>query len=113
MGQKLAHRLMFELTRGPIGPRLFVLHSCDTRACVNPDHLHLGTAADNAREAGERQRMPRGSTHHNAILDEWIVGQIRQMRRDGWLWREIARNFKIRPGLALRVGLGRRWGWLS
>jgi hypothetical protein len=44
--------------------RIFVLHRCDTPACVNPDHLFLGTAKDNAldREAKGRGRWSRSAS---------------------------------------------------
>jgi len=51
-----AHRYSWELHYGPIPRGLRVLHGCDTPPCVRPDHLHLGTDADNTREKMERGR---------------------------------------------------------
>ena len=54
-----SHRYAFEVWRGPISDGLMVLHSCDNRACCNPDHLRTGTALDNARDAVARNRLPK------------------------------------------------------
>lgn len=50
-----AHRYSFELAHGR-RPSKYVLHSCDRPACVRPDHLREGTAADNAKDAISRGR---------------------------------------------------------
>jgi len=46
-----AHRLAYEMTKGPIPNDMVVMHSCDNRSCCNPDHLIIGTHADNRRDS--------------------------------------------------------------
>jgi hypothetical protein len=54
-----AHRLSFWLFDGRDPGELMVMHACDVRACVNPDHLSLGTALDNVRDM-----ITKGRRHH-------------------------------------------------
>lgn len=49
-----AHRISYTAWVGPIPDGLFVLHSCDNKRCINPDHLRVGTQADNMRDVSER-----------------------------------------------------------
>lgn len=59
-----AHRFSYALHKGPIPDGMQVLHQCDNRLCINPEHLHLGTHLDNMREASERNRMRKGEQSH-------------------------------------------------
>ena len=58
------HRFSFELHHGPIGEGMEILHSCDNKKCVNPDHIKQGTHKENMGEAADRGRMPHGKDHH-------------------------------------------------
>lgn len=60
-----AHRFAYELYKGPIPDGMQILHSCDNKVCVNPDHLRIGTHAENMAEAKERGRMRVGANHPN------------------------------------------------
>ena len=53
----LAHRVVWELAHGEIPPDLFVLHQCDTRACVRPDHLFLGNHQENMTDMVNKRRQ--------------------------------------------------------
>lgn len=55
-----AHRYAYEIWVGPIPDGACVLHRCDNRACINPEHLFLGTQQDNMRDMHAKGRGPRG-----------------------------------------------------
>lgn len=62
--QQVAHRLAWMAWNGEIPEGLYVLHRCDNRACVNPEHLWLGTYSDNLQDCWNKGRHPgRGGKH--------------------------------------------------
>ncbi len=101
----LAHRAAWELRHGPTNG-LDVLHRCDNPACINPDHLFLGTQADNSRDMHRKGRNPKGEQQGNAVLTNVDVHAIRDAKGTH---REIAAQFSVAHGTVGRIK--RRTGW--
>lgn len=97
-----AHRVSWQINRGPITDGLWVLHRCDNPPCVNPDHLFLGTRQMNVDDCvakGRNRNNPkRGSDNRKAIFTE---EQIRAIRR-------AATSGIPRPVLAKQYGTSRQ-----
>lgn len=139
IGQKTerAHRLAWELFKGPIEDGLHVLHRCDITYCVNPDHLFLGSHQDNmidkekkdrgnhasGRRNGKHtkpERTPRGDKHHARLIPGWAVGSannravladadIISIRKSSLPTRELVRLYKVSRTHIKRIRARKCW----
>lgn len=104
-----AHRYAFENWVGPIPLGACVLHSCDVRDCVRPDHLRLGTRAENSADMVERDRSRRGAAHPVAKLTGVQVAAIRVLGDVGWRTALIAEAFGVSRSAVELILKGERW----
>lgn len=103
-----AHRASWELTHGPIPEGLSVLHDCDNPRCVRPDHLYLGTHAQNMADKVSRRRVA-GERHPTAKLTDQQAEEIKALFAVGSLTKKaIAARYGITPTHVRSIVQGRR-----
>jgi hypothetical protein len=96
----LAHRISWTLLVGPIPDGMKVLHRCDNRCCVNPNHLFLGTQADNMQDCSSKGRIQHGERAGRVKLSDDDVARIREMSMFGARRKDVAQVFGISVGYA-------------
>ena len=110
----LAHRLSWIIHNGEIPSGLCVRHFvCDNPLCVNPEHLKLGTKADNSRDMVEKGRSVKGSKNWKSIFKETDVIDIRSRIAKGDRGIDIARDYKTTPSAISDIKCGTNWSWLK
>lgn len=106
----LAHRVAYEIHSGESIPEgMCVCHRCDNRSCINPEHLFLGSKADNAQDMVAKRRSLAGSRHHNSKLRESQVGVIKRQLREGANQTALARLYGVIPATINHIATGRTW----
>jgi len=109
-GTDKAHKVSYRLHKGEIPAGLNVLHSCDVSACVNPNHLRLGTLSDNMQDCVKRKRnfMPdnRGERASWSKLTLKDVEDIRTKRLPG---THFAKLYKVSKSAIYEIWRGKNW----
>lgn len=105
-----AHRLAFEQSVAPIPPGMMVLHICDNRTCINPDHLVLGTHRANMADMKAKKRSPFGARHVRAALTDEQAAQALDMWNKGVIQRDIAREFRVARSTITKLLNGSTYG---
>jgi hypothetical protein len=106
---RLAHRVSFALNVGEIPEGMLICHRCDNRWCVNPEHLFIGSHADNAGDMLSKGRSSRGEKNSHSKLTEQAVLEIRQLQSQGLRGIEIAKLFGVDVATISHIKVGRHW----
>lgn len=112
-GKKLVrlHRAMYEKVHGLIPKGKVIMHKCDVPACINPDHLALGTQNMNVQDMinKKRNKIVRGSDHVNAKLKEEDILIIRGKLELGHTCASLARHYGVSEGMIRHIKKNRAW----
>lgn len=107
---EMAHRTSYRMNKGEIPKGMVVMHKCDNRACVNPDHLELGTHEDNMKDMKDKGRSTKGETNPMSKLTEEQVIKIFLDPRPNKI---IAAEYDVAVKTIRRIKKGLKWEWLT
>jgi len=86
-----------------LGSHLYVLHTCDTPTCFNPDHLFVGTAQDNALDA-----VAKGRKTGKKLTRDQVV-KIKYLLRDGHTHRSIGEDYGVTTACIGQIAREETW----
>lgn len=109
----LAHRISWQIHFGPIPKGMFVLHKCDNPVCTNPNHLFLGTQADNMKDMFAKGRGNPGHIQGEKVgtskLTEKQVLEIRAKHASGQSTRSLMAEYNFSKSGIEHIVARRTW----
>lgn len=106
-----AHRMSYKYFKGDLGTDMLVCHTCDNKKCVAPEHLFLGTPAENMTDMinKNRSRKVKGNCHYMSKINEDDVLKIRNLKKSGKTYLEISKIFNVHMQTIASIIQGRSW----
>lgn len=107
--QVLIHRYIYELFKGKIPEGMVIMHKCDNRSCINPEHLNIGTQKDNLHDMHNKERsnvkgrkQTEEHKHKHSIskrkLNENQLLEIKELLLNKVTSKDIALKFNVSSG---------------
>ena len=108
--EQRAHRFAWELFFEPIPEGWLILHKCNNRSCVNPNHLYLGNTQQNTRD-----RMLFGNHCYGIKIGNHKLNeeQVKSIFHDTRAYRAIARDYGVFYNVIRSIKRGRTWKHLN
>lgn len=104
-----AHRLSYRIHHGPIPDGACVLHTCDNPCCYNPQHLKIGTHAENMHDRVVRNRHFSRERHPNSKITMEMASEIKTRSSNGESAAAIGASLGIHETAVRRVKNNRHW----
>jgi hypothetical protein len=116
IGDILVHRYSYMNFKGEIPDGMCVCHNCpggDNRACCNPEHLWLGTSAENIKDKGPKNRQHKGENQSCSKLKDFQVKEILEKLKSGRTLQSLGEEYSVSHGLISHIKQGRAWKHLT
>jgi hypothetical protein len=105
--QTTAHRVAWQKTYGEIPKDKCVCHKCDVPQCINPDHLFLGTHAENIQDMWDKKRHPKPKPNNKLSFEQ--VLEIKELIKKGLPQLKIAEIYKVKQATISLINTNKTW----
>lgn len=106
-----AHRVVWQFHNRILLPKEVIMHKCDNPACINIDHLILGTHRENILDMWDKSRGVLGEDHGNSILTESDVRFIKLNPQISGV--QLGKKFNCSPNTIYAIRKGRSWNHID
>ncbi len=103
------HRLSYYFTYGEIPKGKWILHKCDNRKCIKPEHLYLGDNKQNVKDRMMRGRSAKGENNGQSKLTETQVRSIKRLLSKKWTQCSIAERFGVHQSTIFSIKHNEYW----
>lgn len=107
-----AHRLSYEWTKGSIPKGMFICHTCDNPKCVKPEHLFLGTPADNVHDMIKKGRDTKAvgeKASKSKLTPIQVLEIVELFPKPGISYAEMGRRYGVKHSSIINIVRGKSW----